>query len=163
MNEKPTVDWTKPTEHCSVSPRQLSFSIVVGFAALEQIKIHPFFMTELPKTTSWSSPHQRLLCGLTTVTVICNLRLGSTYLTNCSNPVEHFLINMNSPSRDTLREDENSWIWLVEQRNLEKRITATECATTHPRRVYAGEVGPMDDESHSDTYPIDEVIGGVFE
>ena len=147
----------------STSTQHLVFC---SFFPLEQMKIHPFFVTELLKTTPWSSPHQRLLCSLTTVTVICNLGLSSTCLTNCSNPVEHFLIDVNSPSRDTLRRDENSWMW-VEQRNLEKRMTATECGDNAPSTCFPrenlGEVGPMYDESHSDTYPIYEVIGCVFE
>ena len=95
--------------------------------------------------------------------MICKLGLGSTFLTNCSNPVEHFLIGMNSPSRDTLREDENSWMWLVEQRNLERKLQNAR------RRILdgftqrnLGEVGPIDNESHSGTDLIDEEIRRVL-
>ena len=33
MNEKPTVHWTKPIEHCLVSPRQLSILLFARFSS----------------------------------------------------------------------------------------------------------------------------------
>ena len=53
---QPQLVWTTPIEHCdaSVSTKNFDFCVHV---ALDQLMGHRFFVSELPKTKLWSSPH----------------------------------------------------------------------------------------------------------
>ena len=102
----------------AMSTHQPSISSFCVYTAMEHLSSH----RAAQKSRSWSIPHQRLLSGLTIVTVINNPGIVSTLLTNCGDPVQHFLIHTNSPSRKTLKEDDRSWMWLVAPRNLERDL-----------------------------------------